>query len=208
MILNIRFVLAITAAITMNGLVAFPATAGDINSLAENCADCHGKDGASTEPAVPIIGGSSAQYIIDSMLAYQEKGRPCVETEYLEGKDKGSKTDMCKIAKKLNETEIEEISGFFAGKPFVRAKQAFDAARAAEGEKIHDRACNKCHEDGGSSAADDAGILAGQWIPYLRQTFKDYAAETRPQPKKMKPKMEKLSDDDIESLLHYYGSIQ
>ena len=208
MILNIKFVLAITTALTLNGLVVFPVIAADINSLAENCAGCHGKDGASTESEVPTIGGFSAQYIIDSMLAYQEKGRPCPETEYHEGKDKGSKTDMCKVAEKLSEGEIEEIASFYAAKPFVRAQQAFDAARAKEGKKIHNKGCKKCHEDGGSSAEDDGGILAGQWIPYLRQTFKDYAAETRPQPKKMKPKMEKLSDDDIESLLHYYGSFQ
>jgi cytochrome c553 len=33
------------------------AWAGDVNKLVEGCADCHGKNGASTESDVPIIGG-------------------------------------------------------------------------------------------------------------------------------------------------------
>ena len=74
-------------------------------------------------------------------------------------------------------------------------------------------ACEDCHgkkgnEDGGSSADDDAGILAGQWMPYLEDQFKEYASDKRPMPKKMKPKMEKLTDDDIKALIHYYGSLQ
>jgi sulfide dehydrogenase cytochrome subunit len=74
--------------------------------------------------------------------------------------------------------------------------------------KIHDRQCEKCHEDGGASAADDAGILAGQWTPYLRQVFEHYSAGERDMPKKMEPKYEKLDAAELEALLHYYASLQ
>ena len=45
-------------------------------------------------------------------------------------------------------------------------------------------------------------------MPYLRQSFAEYASGERGMPKKMIPKMEKLSEADIEALIHYYGSLQ
>lgn len=189
-------------------MAATNATADGIAELADKCNNCHGKDGVSTEPEVPTIAGLSEFFMSDNMLVYQEQGRPCVEAEYLAGPDKGSKTDMCKIAKDLSEKDIEALAKHYAGKPFVRAKQEFDPDQAARGQKIHDTNCEKCHAEGGSSAEDDAGILAGQWTPYLRKTFEAYASGDRDMPKKMKPKMEKLDADSTEALLHYYASQQ
>jgi len=170
------------------------------------CADCHGKDGASTESDVPVIGGVSEQYLIDSMAAYRDSKRPCPETAYRAGDKKRPKTDMCKIAGKLAADDTARIAKELAGKPFVRAKQKFDAAKAATGKKVHDTQCEKCHSEGGSLAEDEAGILAGQWLPYLKETFAQYMKGARPQPEKMKVKFNALKPDEQEALLHYYAS--
>lgn len=184
------------------------ARAADVNKLLENCANCHGKDGASTESDVPIIGGFSAPYIIDSMAAYKKKGRPCPETKYRSGDKKGQKTDMCHIAKDLGDADVKQLAQHFAGKKFVRAQQKFDPALAKKGKELHDRRCEKCHSEGGSLASDDGGILAGQWMPYLEESFKEYSTGKRPMPEKMKPKMEKLDKADYDALVHYYGSFK
>ncbi|MCW8957407.1 MAG: c-type cytochrome [Gammaproteobacteria bacterium] len=182
--------------------------AADVQDLVKTCADCHGKDGASTDPNVPIIGGFSAPYAIDSMIAYKAKERPCPESEYLSGDKKGQKTTMCDIAKELDEDEIKKIGKYFASKPFVRAKQDADPVLAAKGKEIHDDLCIKCHAEGASLASDDSGILAGQWMPYVRQAFKEYSAGDRPMVKKMKPKYKKLDAEKIEALIHYFGSFK
>jgi sulfide dehydrogenase cytochrome subunit len=192
----------------LSGFVIPNASATDIGALIEFCSDCHGQDGISTESDVPIIGGFSEQYLLDSMIAYIDKDRPCPETEYREGDNKGSKTDMCKIAEELSEENIEEIAEFYASKEFVPAKQTFDPGKAASAAKIHEANCEKCHEDGGSSPDGDSGILAGQWTPYLKSALKAFTSGDREMPERMQPKMEKLSDTDIEALLHYYGSLQ
>jgi len=180
----------------------------DVNKLAENCANCHGKDGASTESDVPIIGGMSAQFLSDSLAAYKKKERPCPETKYRGGDKKGQKTDMCQAAKDLSDGDMKDLGKHFAGKKFVRAQQKFDAALAKKGKEIHEHACDKCHSEGGSLASDDAGILAGQWMPYLKEQFKDFQSGKRPMVKKMKPKMEKLEAADIDALVNYYGSLK
>jgi sulfide dehydrogenase cytochrome subunit len=177
-------------------------------TAAQECADCHGKDGASTESDVPSIGGVSEQYLIDSMAAYRDSKRPCAESAWRGGDKKRPKTDMCKIAGKLSAEETAKIAKELAAKPFVRAKQPFDAAKAATGKKVHDTACEKCHSEGGSLAEDEAGILAGQWLPYMKETFAQYAKGARPQPEKMKVKFNALKPEEQEALLHYYASQQ
>jgi len=188
--------------------LATGAWAADLNKLVENCANCHGKDGASTESDVPIIGGYSAPFISDSLTAYQKKERPCPEAKYRGGDKKGQKTDMCQVAKELSEADIKQAAQHFAGKKFVRAQQKFDPALAKKGKEIHERSCEKCHSEGGSVASDDAGITAGQWMPYLREQFKEFKTGKRPMAKKMKPKMDKLEPADIEALINYYGSFK
>jgi cytochrome subunit of sulfide dehydrogenase len=182
--------------------------AADVNKLLETCAECHGKDGASHESDVPVIGGVSASYLHDSLVSYQNKERPCPETKYRDGPKKGQKTDMCKVAKELSEGDIKEVAKFLSGKKFARADQKFDAALAAKGKEYHADHCEKCHTEGGSVAEDDAGILAGQWMPYLKETFKEYESGKRPMPKKMKPKFEKLDKAKMEALINYYGSFK
>lgn len=43
---------------------------------------------------------------------------------------------------------------------------------------------------------------------YLRDQFAAYADGSRESPGKMQEKLESLSADDVEALVHYYGSIQ
>ena len=184
------------------------ARAADVNTLVENCANCHGKDGASHNSDIPIIGGFSAAYVDGSLTAYQGKERPCPEAKYVNGPKKGQKTDMCQVAKELSAADVKELAKYYAGKKFVRANQKFDAALAAEGKKIHADHCEKCHTEGGSVADDDSGILAGQWMPYLAEAFKEFDSGKRPMDKKMKPKYEKLDKAKKEALLNYYGSFK
>lgn len=188
--------------------LASGAGAADITKLVETCANCHGKDGASTESEVPIIGGPSSDYLSDSLTAYKKKERPCPETEIKAGPKKGTKTDMCRVGKELSDGDIKDLANYFAGKKFVRATQKSDPALATNGKKVHEDLCEKCHSAGGSAASDDAGILAGQWMPYLEESFKQYASGDRKSPKKMQPMLKKLDKAGTEALVNYYGSFK
>ena len=168
----------------------------DTTTLIAPCEGCHGKDGASQVPTIPIIGGMSALYISDAIAAFREKTRQC------------SGGVMCQLASGISEQEAQRIGKYFASKPFVRAKQAFDPALASRGEALQQHYCSKCDEQGGSLAQDDAGIMAGQWKPYLEQQFKEFKSGQRLMPEMMKPKIDKLSDDDIKALIEYFASFQ
>jgi len=205
-----KFAFSRTAGSLLLGLTLVTGSvwAADAGKLAEGCANCHGKDGASSESEVPTIAGFSVAYLDESLTRYKNKERHCPETKYHSGEKKGQKTDMCAIAKVLSAADIKQLAQHYAGKKFVRAKQSFDPALAKKGAVLHERSCEKCHADNGSSPKDDSGILAGQWMPYLQEALADFKAGKRPIDKKMKPKIEKLDKADFDALVHYYGSLQ
>lgn len=183
------------------------AWAGDANKLVEGCADCHGKNGASTESDIPIIGGYSVEFLTNNLKAYRDKERVCPEVQVRSGSKKGSKSDMCKVAKGMSDEDIKQIAQHFYKLPFVRAKQKFDPELAKKGKQVHDQYCEKCHSEGGTVADDDAGMPAGQWMPYLKHAFDEFYSGKRPVSKKMKLKLDEINKADVDALIHYYGSI-
>ncbi|WP_156098562.1 c-type cytochrome [Thermopetrobacter sp. TC1] len=166
--------------------------------LAAQCDGCHGPNGASGGPAIPNIGGISKDYMIEVMKGFKSGEVPS--------------TIMGRIAKGYSDDEIERLANHYASLKWVPAKQSFDAAMAKEGAKLHEKYCEKCHEDGGKKAEEDAAILAGQWMPYLQFTMSDFLSGKREMTKKMKKKVKKLLDSKgekgLQSIVHFYASQQ
>lgn len=182
--------------------------------LANTCAGCHGPDGVSTGPATPSISGFSRVYFINAMLSYKygedmAKIEEAVKIMDVDPDDidtlKRPATIMGRIAKGYSDEEIKVLADFFARNTFLRATQNADAALAKRGKVVHDEACEKCHEEGGR-IGDGSGLLAGQWMPYLRNAVQDFTSGHRTMPKKMRAKVKDLTDEDFEALVHFYGS--
>ena len=186
--------------------------------LSNTCLGCHGPGGVSHGPATPTISGMSELYIIGAMLAYKYDNDEDKIDEIIEADPDfedveffaRTSTVMNRIAKGYTEAEIKQISKHFAELPFESANQEANAGQAKSGAKLHEAHCEKCHEDGGSSAEDDAGVLAGQWIPYLQYTMADFASGDREMPKKMKKQMEEAheaaGDEAMRDLIQFYAN--
>ena len=189
-------------------LAASSAYAGDLDAMMADCNGCHGDDGVSQWSDVPTIAGLAEFVHVDALYIYQEEARPCAESEYRQGDTGRAATTMCAVAAELSEDDIDALAAAYAELPYVKATQEFDAALAATGEGVHKQHCDKCHSEAGTNPEDEAGMLGGQMMCYLRTTFAEYADGSREQPGKMKEKMDALSAEDEEALIHYYGSIQ
>ena len=189
--------------------LGIPALASaDIDALMENCNGCHGDNGVSQWSDVPTIAGLAEFVHVDALFIYQDEARPCAESEYRQGDTSRAATTMCAIAAELSEDDIDALAAAYAELPYVKAKQDFDADKAAAGQALHDKHCDKCHSEAGTNPEDEAGMLGGQQMGYLRNSFAAYADGSREQPGKMEEKLSALSADDVEALVHYYGSIQ
>ena len=189
-------------------LLASDAAAADVGALVKQCEDCHGSKGASQWDDVPTIAGISAPVHGDFLFAYQDKSRPCRASKYRQGDTSRPETDMCAVAGKLSDADIEGLAAHFAAQPFVPAKQSFDAAKAAAGKSLHARDCAKCHANGGRNPDDDASILGGQHLKYLQQALADLRSGEREATKKMGEKLSIWTDAEAEAAAHYYASLQ
>jgi sulfide dehydrogenase cytochrome subunit len=170
------------------------ATPPTASMLADTCVGCHGPAGSSTGPATPSIAGMSAEYFKTTMQ------------EYRKGERHG--TIMGRIAKGYSDEEIALMADYFAGQELVRHPQQLDAAKVEAGAALYEKNCGKCHDEKGALADDDAGILAGQWMPYLSYAMEDFVAGKREMPKKMAKKVEKLDSSEIDALLQFFASQQ
>ena len=190
------------------GLFASVSLAGDLESIVADCNGCHGDDGVSQWTDVPTIAGVPEFVHSDALYLFRDEARPCSESEYRQGDTSKPATTMCAVVADLSDDQIDEIAAYYAGLPFVAAKQDFDAALAEAGKAVHEAQCDRCHSEGGSNPDDEAGILAGNLMGYLEAQLADYRAGDREQPKKMEEKVSALTDDDVKALVNYYASQQ
>ncbi|MFO8005206.1 c-type cytochrome [Thioalkalivibrio sp.] len=190
------------------GTLAFaaaPMVLAGAPESAESCLGCHGSDGISQDSNTPIIAGASDFFLENQLFLFQSEERPCVADLFAQADDAPA-ADHCAVVADWSEDTIVEVAAHYAEQPFQPADQSWDEAQAQAGAAIHDEGCARCHADGGSDPADDAGILAGQRQSYLVRTLKDFREGARFQPGTMEREVQGLSDADIEALAAYYAS--
>jgi len=187
-------------------LASTPLANAETPSQLQNCVGCHGENGISKNSDIPIIAGASAFFLENQLFLFRDEGRPCAGELFSQQEDPPA-DNHCALATDWSDADIAALAGYFSELPHHSAEQSVDAALAQTGKAIHERSCDRCHAEGGSLALDDAGILAGQWRPYLIRTLKSFRAEERWQEEKMAEATATLSDDDIKALAEYYVSV-
>lgn len=197
------------------GLTGVAHAGASADMLSNACAACHGEGGNSTGPAIPGIAGLSRGYFIAAMMAYKYGDdedaimkavtQMPLDTDDFEAYPRSS-TIMGRIARGYTDEEIAQMAEHFSTKKFVRHAQDTDSGMVKKGRKLHEKHCEKCHEDGGRTSEDDVGLLAGQWAPYLENTMNDFINKHRKMPKKMSAKMKKIDANDVSALVQYYAS--
>jgi sulfide dehydrogenase cytochrome subunit len=168
--------------------------------LVAACDACHGPNGVTTSQEAPSIGGVSPAVISQALKAYRGKSRPCPAVTI--GSTKG---DMCATAKDLSDAAIGQLADHYSMQKYQPVTQTTDATKAAAGKAIFDKSCKKCHSNA-KDPADDAGILAGQPLGWLKTNLDWFRKGQIEQSKKMKEATAGLSDADIEALAHYLAS--
>lgn len=210
----------VTGLLLMGALLHGNAIAdrGAASMITDTCVACHGNDGQSVGPAIPSLASMSPNYLMGAMLAYKYDDADELESvidgdedfEDVEAFPRYS-TIMGRIAKGYTEEEIKLIGEYFSKQTIYLPEQETNADHVAAGKKLHEKYCEKCHEDEGKYADDDTGVLAGQWKPYFLYSMSDFVNGNRAMPKKMKKKLDEVTEavghDGIEQLADYYASI-
>jgi sulfide dehydrogenase cytochrome subunit len=165
----------------------------------EVCDECHGTDGmGKSDPMVPVVAGIPAGHIEESIFAYVDGARRCVNAPR-----------MCETVAALSESEVAEVSEYYAQMVRGSSGEEFNISLAAEGAVLHQKYCARCHlppED--KHMAYAIGIpLEGQRSKYLLFALETYSTGDRESlVEKMDEKLGKLKDGDLTKLVHYYSS--
>jgi len=202
----IQFLVALQIIIYSHFLWADEAILDGAALSKQHCAECHGEqgNGVSNMEGIPKIAGFSAILIFDILDQFKSN-----EREALDVMNKNQQlTNMMKISKKLSGSELEAISLYLSEQTFSPSNKTPSTNKdlVSQGKQLHEDLCNDCHIDNGTSAADDAPILAGQDKQYLIRQFKQLSTSKRYIPKRMKRKFRKLSEKDKDALIEYYTS--
>ncbi len=180
-------------------LLITPASVLAAEPAWETCDECHGTDGMGQGGAmVPVIAGIPAGHIEEAIFAYVDGARRCVR-----------EPRMCETVAALSESEVAEVSEYYAGMVRGSSREAFDKDLAAEGELLHQRHCSRCHlspED--EDVADAVGIpLHGQRREYLRFAIEEYLSGDRESLlEEMADQISDLGPGDLGALVNYYSS--
>ena len=187
------------ALLLASGLLLYTTTwadDGSLSMLVSPCFGCHGSNGSSVGIATPTIAGLEDDTFVEIMEEYKYDERPS--------------TIMGRIAKGYTDEDFSQMAEYFGRQPFVRYRQAVDANKVKRGARLHDKYCEKCHDDGGYEDEHGSGIIAGQWMPYLQFSLADFQARVRNQPRKMKRRLRKMvqayGEGSLDDIVHFYGS--
>lgn len=167
------------------------------------CNTCHGANGdGSVTQSFPRLAHLDANYLAKQLRDFQH--------------DKRKDAIMHPIAKTLSESEIVDVSAYFAAQPATAPPEKVDPSLAARGARIalsglwekDVPACTSCHGPGGHGVGAHFPAIAGQYASYTTKQLNAWRGGTRnndPQDL-MKAIAQRLSPAEIAAVSAYFAS--
>ena len=184
----------------MKMISAGDAKKGEAIAKEHKCKKCHGKTGISDENDSPNIAGLSRAYAFKQMFDYK----------YGRRNDK----DMRKRCKKISDQNMSDLAAWFEGhksEPMMGIKASKTVpVLAVKGDMSRQLlACDTCHNKNGTGRGLLVPLIAGQKREHFVDTMMAYKDADRDNDDYgvMRFIAEKLSDEEIDQLAKYYGSV-
>lgn len=172
-------------------LLGVEVQAADVNAgktAAAVCQGCHGSAGVSSSAMFPSLAGQTASYLESQLKRFKSGER--------------DNATMKAMAQGLSDSDIQNLAAYFASLP---GKSAGGDAKLAQVGKEKAAMCMGCH---GAKLQGNGQFpkLAGQHPQYLAKQLQDFKSGSR-KGGAMGPLAQGLSDDDIQALAAYLGSL-
>ncbi|HET7795327.1 MAG TPA: c-type cytochrome [Rhizobacter sp.] len=176
-----------------NAAPASVGAAGYAQRFATVCAACHGANGRSELPNMPVLAGQPSFYAITQLFLFREGRR--------------SNEAMTAVAKTLNDDDLRGFSDYIGTLPPVPAPPAAtppDAARMRRGQELAlQHKCVFCHGadlGGGQQVAR----IAGQREDYLQMSLQGFRTGKRPgYTQAMIAAVSQIPPEDLDTLAYY-----
>jgi cytochrome c553 len=190
-----RVTVLLAALLAASGTAAAAADVEAGRRKSAPCAVCHGPEGNATIPGTPTLAGQPAFFTHWQLIKYRD----------------GRRTDepMAPLARNLSDADMADLAAFYAAQTPRSRGSAVDPARVAAGRPLADRHhCTSCHTPR-LTGQQMAPLLAGQDLAYLRKLLHGFKAGTAADlDGTMTMAARPLTDEEVESLVHYLASLQ
>jgi cytochrome c553 len=188
---------AASVALALTIVAAQTAWGQDVRAGREKaapCQACHGPDGNSTIPLVPILAGQTTRYLYLQLRDFREGRR--------------HDPQMDPVVANLSREDMFDLATFFAAQPLRPTTFKPDPEKAARGEKkAAETLCTMCHLRG-FMGQNEIPRVASQHYEYIVKQLRDFKAGTRTNDAGNMVSVSKtLSDEDIDDLGHYLAGL-
>ncbi len=193
-----RFGLWIAASLLLGLLVVGPAAAEEdkyaaIRETLDTCFTCHGPNGVSDDPQIPVLAGQHMYYTYVQLKDFKAERR--------------ASPVMIEFVSVLTKEEMRAIATFFSEQPWPGTGYKADPARARMGEVATVAGqCVQCHR-GGYEGNSGTPRLAGQHVAYLEKTMLDFKSKARANSAAKSSLMETYSAEDIKRMAEFLADM-
>ena len=160
------------------------------------CAACHGANGRSDMPGVPVLAGQPSLYVITQLFLFREGRR--------------NNDAMIALAKPMKDADLRGYSdyiGTLAAVPAPPPAAPPDAARMSKGQALaQQHKCTFCH---GADLAGGQQVprIGGQKEDYVRATLRGFKSGDRPgYTRAMTEALSQVPEQDLDLLAYYVAN--
>ena len=169
------------------------ATEVDISAKLVVCQSCHGAaDGVPINADTPILAGQEYYYLYVQLKDYKA-GRRANDV-------------MSAMAATLTKDEMKALAEHYSSMEWTKSPSEIDDSLAANGSSaLSAGQCSQCH----STYQGDSRVprLAGQHLPYMLQTMKDFKNKVRLNSPAKGSLMDSFSDEDLAAMANYLSGL-
>jgi len=158
------------------------------------CVACHGPNGNSPTPQIPILAGQTARYLYLQLRDFKEGRREAAAVQPL--------------VHALSREDMFDLAAFFASQRPLSASFKADPARVELGRrKAEETLCTMCHL-GGFKGQNEIPRVAGQHHDYVVKQLQDFKAGRRTNDAGTMSSVAKtLSESDMDDLAQYLSTL-
>jgi cytochrome c553 len=164
-----------------------------IRETLATCFVCHGPNGASEDPEIPVLAGQHMFYTYVQLKDFKAERR-----------DSPVMTEFVSV---LTKEEMRAVATFFSEQKWPNIGYRADPARAKKGEVATVAGqCVQCHR-GGYEGNSGTPRLAGQHTAYLEKTMQDFKSKARANSAAKSSLMKTYSAEDIKGMAEFLAGM-
>ncbi len=191
-----------------------------IRDTLKTCFGCHGENGVSTDPRIPILAGQHMYYTYVQLKDFQAGRRISpVMSEIMTGLSAeelrvrglqaggASAPVMSEATNLLTKQEMRAIATYFSEQEWPKSGYREDPAKARNGKTATVAGqCVQCHR-GGYEGNSGTPRLAGQHVEYLGKTMMDFKSKARNNSAAKSSLMKSYSAEDIAAMAEFLAGM-